>query len=204
MNTQATLADRQLHISLGGDGFLSIPLDTGGKYRLRLQNSGEADAVVLAIESIANIAVLTADGGVLNGFTVFENLQLAMHYGLPLSEREDRQWQSDAHLAMRLCGLDEDALRSFGNAICADLSDTHRWMVGLVRNILCPPDILVLDRTFAGLSRQHVDSRIAMQSVFHTFHPFRPALFVDVDSYELPLIPNCKAEFELGAEPCPC
>jgi hypothetical protein len=204
MSYQVALTGRQIQLSIGGDPLLSIPLDAGGIYRLRVQSSKEVDDVVSAIESIANVAVLPADGGVLNGLTVFENLDLPLHYGVAAIELADGQWQSDAYLAMRYCGMDENQLTALGNTVCADLSETHRWMVGLVRNVLRPPDLLVMDRTFSGLSRQHVDSRVAMQSVFHTFHPFRPALFIDVDSYELPQLPQCKKEFELRAALCPC
>jgi ABC-type nitrate/sulfonate/bicarbonate transport system ATPase subunit len=204
MNFQAIWADGQLRLTRGDGEFVAIAANSGGAYRLRLPNSEQADAAVNALESIARIAVLPSNGGVLGGLTVFENLDLPLHFGLQLAEREDQNWKNIAQLALRQCGLADEQIAVFGKTICADLSNTHRWMVGLVRNILRPPEILVLDRTFSGLSRQHVESRAAMQSAYHLFHPFRPALFVDVDSYELPRISHCKAEFEMGGELCPC
>jgi len=204
MNFQAIWADGQLRLIREDGELCAFALNGGGAYRLRLPNSEQADASVNALEAVAQITVLPGNGGVLGGMTVFENLELPLHFGLQLAEREDRHWRDVAHLALQQCGLGEEQITVFSKTMCAELSDTHRWMVGLVRNILRPPEILVLDRTFSGLSRQHVESRVAMQGVFHLFHPFRPALFIDVDSYELPQIPHCKAEFEMGGELCPC
>jgi hypothetical protein len=204
MNFQATSAAGQLRLSRGDGAFISIALNEGGAYRLRLQNAEQADAVINALESLSTVDVLPSNGGVLGGLPGFEKLDLPLHFGVPLAEREDRHWQGLAHIALRQCGLGDEQIAALGKTMCAELSDTHRWMVGLVRNILRPPEILVMDRTFSGLSRQHVDSRIAMQAVFQVFHPFRPVLFVDVDSYELPQIPHCKAEFEMRGDLCPC
>jgi ABC-type branched-subunit amino acid transport system ATPase component len=91
-----------------------------------------------------------------------------------------------------------------------NLERTERWAVGFARCLLRPPELLVIDRLFAGLSRREANALIAVEAAYHQRHPFRPVLFVDLDSHELPALPDCRTLTELAeltetAEaPCPC
>ena len=85
-----------------------------------------------------------------------------------------------------------------------NIERTLRWTLGLVRCLLRPPELLVIDRMSAGLARLEADALIAVESVYHKRHPFRPVLFVDLDSHELPGLPDCRTLTELAETPCHC
>jgi hypothetical protein len=70
--------------------------------------------------------------------------------------------------------------------------------MGFVRYLLRPPELLVIEHLFAGLTRRQADGLIALEAIYHARHPFRPVLFVDLDSHELPVLPDCRSLTELA------
>ena len=57
---------------------------------------------------------------------------------------------------------------------------------------------------FAGLTRREAVALTATQAIYHRRHPFRTALFVDLDSHELPELPECRSVTHLAEATCPC
>jgi ABC-type branched-subunit amino acid transport system ATPase component len=94
--------------------------------------------------------------------------------------------------ALRLCGLAPDRIAALGRERPMNLERSERWTLGLARCLLRPPQLLVIDRAFAGMARRQADSLIAVEAAYHRRHPFRPALFIDLDSHELPELPGCR------------
>lgn len=203
MGFHATLQGRELTLTGEGGPLLSVPLDQGGRYRVVAPDVTHLELVLQALEAVPGVSVLPAEGGLLGAMSVSANLSLALRYGVDADAAMLRDWEDALQQAFRLCGLSEDRIRSIGREHPVNLDRMDRWLVGYVRYLLRPPEVLVLDRIFAGLSRRQAESVIAMESVYHEFHPFRPTLFVDLDTHGLPEIADCRTTFELEAAVCP-
>lgn len=197
-------AQRTLVLGVDGHERLVIPLDQGGRHRIVTPDAATAKEVVEAFEACAGVGVLPAGGGLLGAMTVAENFSLALRYGADPQEDAAAEWQDALHLAFLVCGLPAERIASIGRERPMNLERIERWLIGFVRNLLRPPELLVLDRVFAGLSRSDVRALIALEAVYHEFHPFRPTLFVDVDTHEMPVVPDCLTRLELEAAACPC
>ncbi|MCX7156301.1 MAG: hypothetical protein NTW45_07660 [Rhodocyclales bacterium] len=201
----ATLEGRRLSLFAGDRLCLTLPLDEGGRHRLVVADPATAQSAVEALEHCPAVGVLPANGGLLGAMTVAENFTLALRYD---GDPEDpRDWEHDLETILALCGLPAERIATLGRQQPMNLERTERWTVGFARCLLRPPELLVIDRLFAGLARREANALIAVEAVYHLRHPFRPVLFVDLDSHELPELPDCRSLTELAetAEaPCPC
>lgn len=198
------LEQRRLRLIDNAGPRLAIPLDRGGRHRIVTADAATADRLVAAYEAWPGTGVLTADGGVLGAMTVAENFSLALRYGADPREDSAATWQHALQLAFELCGMTPERIRDIGRERPMNLERVERWLIGLVRNLLRPPELLVLDRIFGGLSRRQAQTVLALEAVYHDFHPFRPTLFVDIDAHELPAVPDCLSHLELEMPTCPC
>jgi ABC-type ATPase involved in cell division len=198
------LEQRTLVLSGDGERRLAIPLDQGGRHRIVAPDAATVGEVVAAFEACPGVGVLPANGGLLGAMTVAENFALALRYGADPQDDDAGEWQHALQLAFRLCGLPEERIQSIGRERPMSLERSERWLIGFVRNLLRPPELLVLDRVFGGLSRRQAEAIITLEAVYHDFHPFRPTLFVDIDAHELPSVPDCMNRLELEVSTCPC
>jgi ABC-type branched-subunit amino acid transport system ATPase component len=196
----ARIEGRTLTLLAAGEPCLALPLDEGGRHRLVVADSTTAQQVVEALEGCAGVAVLTDNGGLLGALTVAENFALALRYDAEAGDQRD--WEGDLETALLLCGLPAARIATLGREQPMNLERTERWTVGFTRYLLRPPELLVIDRLFAGLARRQADALIAVESVFHRRHPFRTVLFVDLDGHELPELPDCRSLNELAEIPC--
>lgn len=203
MDFATALEQRRLVLSCDAQAVLSLALDQGGCYRLVLPDLARIEAAVVALEAVPGVAVLPPEGGLLGAMAVSANLSLALRYGREADAVTLREWEHELQLAFRLCGVGADRLRELGRELPMRLERTERWLVGFVLQLMRPSELLVLDRALAGLSRRQADAVIALEAVYHQFHPFRPTLFVDLDAHGLPALPNCRATVEIEAQACP-
>ena len=194
----ATVENRRLSLVDGDTPRLVLPLDEGGRHRLVVADSTTAQHVIEALERCPGVGVLPDSGGLLGAMTVAENFALALRYDSDPADSRDREQELET--ALQLCGLPAERLATLGREQPMNLERTERWTLGLVRCLLRPPELLVIDRAFAGLARRQADALIAVEAVYHQRHPFRPVLFVDLDSHELPALPDCRSLTKL-AEP---
>ena len=202
---QASVAERRLSLSAGGCLRLMLPLDEGGRHRLVAGDAAAAQRVVAALECCPGVGVLAGSGGLLGAMTVAENFALALRYDADADDVRD--WDRELEAALQLCGLAPERIAARGRERPMNLERTERWTIGFVRCLLRPPELLVIDRLFAGLPRRQADALIAVEAIYHRRHPFRPVLFVDLDSHELPALPDCRTLTRLAepAEtPCHC
>jgi ABC-type branched-subunit amino acid transport system ATPase component len=186
---------RRFIMTDGDTPCLTLPLDQGGRHRLVVGDSATAHAVVAALEACPGVRVLPGGGGLLGALTVAENFALALRYDA--DPADPRDWEAELEAALRLCGLPPHRIAALGRERPMNLDRTERWTVGFVRYLLRPPELLVIDRLFAGLARRQADALIAVESAYHRRHPFRAVLFVDLDGHELPELPDCNSLFEL-------
>lgn len=200
MSLRAHLEQRTLLLTGNGEQrLLAIALDRGGRHRIIAPDAATAGQLGDALEACPGVGLLPANGGLLGAMTVAENFSLALGYGADPQENGAGDWQHPLQLAFELCGLSPERIRDIGRERPMSLERIERWLVGLVRNLLRPPELLVLDRVFAGLSRRQAEALIALEAVYHDVHPFRPTLFVDIDAHELPAVPDCLNSLELEA-----
>lgn len=204
MTLEVRIEQRRLRLGCDGESLLTIPLDQGGRHRIVVPDAATARLAVEALEACPGVGILPANGGLLGAMTVAENFALALRYGADPREESSADWQHALQLAFELCGMPQERIGSIGRARPMSLDHVERWLVGLVRNLLRPPELLVLDRIFSGLSRRQAETLIRLEAVYHDFHPFRPTLFVDIDTHELPTVPDCLNRLELEAHACPC
>ncbi|MCX7180764.1 MAG: hypothetical protein NTX56_19035 [Proteobacteria bacterium] len=198
------LEQRTLVLTSDGERRLVIPLDQGGRHRIIAPDAATIQCIVDAFEACPGVGVLPASGGLLGAMTVAQNFALALRYGADPQDAAASEWQHAMQLAFELCGLPQERIRSIGRERPMSLERVERWLVGFVRNLLRPPELLVLDRVFGGLSRRQAEAVIALEAVYHEVHPFRPTLFVDIDAHELPAVPDCLNRLELEMIACPC
>lgn len=200
MRWEAIRQQRQLRLRHRGEAVLDLPLDQGGHYRLVAPDIASIDAVLAALEAVPGVAVLPAEGGLLGAMTVSANLSLALSYGVEVDAQARRDWDRRLQLAFKLCGIGEERQRSLAREQPMHMPRQERWLAGFMLHLMRPPELLVFDRAFAGLSRSQAETVIALESVYHEFHPFRPTLFVDLDAHGLPALPQCRGTVELGVE----
>jgi hypothetical protein len=204
MPLSVRLEQRTLVLASDGEQRMMIPLDQGGRHRIVAPDAATAAEVVAAFEACPGVGVLPANGGLLGAMTVAENFALALRYGADPQDDAADDWQHALQLAFELCGLPPERILSIGRERPIGLERLERWLIGFVRNLLRPPELLVLDRVFGGLSRRQAETIITLEAVYHDLHPFRPTLFVDIDSHELPAVPDCMNRLDLETLACPC
>lgn len=193
---RATIADRLLTLNEDDAPRLTISLDQGGRHRLIAGDGAIARDAVAALEDCPGVSILPASGGLLGNLTVADNFALLLRYDTDTSDRSVRDQDLDA--ALQLCGLTPQRIAILARQQPMNLESGERWKVGFVRYLLRPPELLVIDRLFAGLTRRQANGLIAVEAVYHARHPFRPVLFVDLDSHELPILPDCRSVAELA------
>jgi ABC-type branched-subunit amino acid transport system ATPase component len=191
----ATVTERRLTLTEGDTPRLAQPLDAGGRHRLVVGDGEVARQVVDALEACPGVGVLPADGGLLGNLTVAANFALVLRY----DEDADRSARDrDLDTTLQFCGLTPERIAVLAREQPMNLDRIERWKLGFARWLLRPPELLVIDRLFAGLTRRQADGLIAFQAIYHERHPFRPVLFVDLDSHELPALPGCRSSTELS------
>ena len=198
----AAIDARRLVLSAGDAFRLELALDEGGRHRLVVEDIASARRAVASLESCPGVGVLTATGSLPGAMTVAESLALALRYGQEETEPGDDEHEMEA--ALQLCGLTPQRIATLGSEQPMKLARTERWTIGLARWLLRPPELLVIDRLFAGLTRREAEELTATEAIYHRRHPFRTALFVDLDSHELPELPECRSVTHLAEAPCPC
>ncbi len=198
----AVIEGRHLVLRRAGTPCLTLPLDLGGRHRLVVADAATARRVVSTIEACPGSGILPASGGLLGAMSVAENFSLALRYGEEEAVTGDDERQLVA--ALRLCGLSDPRIAALGRELPMKLDRAERWTAGFARWLVRPPELLVIDRLFAGLTRREVDALIAVEAAYHRRHPFRPVLFVDLDSHELPELPECRSLTDLAESPCHC
>lgn len=191
----ARMEGRRFIMTDGDTPCLTLPLDQGGRHRLVVGDSATAHAVVAALEACPGVRILPGGGGLLGALTVAENFALALRYDADADDPRD--WEAELEAALLLCGVPAHRIAVLGRERPMNLDRTERWTVGFVRHLLRPPELLVIDRLFAGLARRQSDALIAVESAYHRRHPFRAVLFVDLDGHELPELPDRRSLSEL-------
>jgi len=191
----ATVTGRLLTLSEGDAPRLAISLDQGGRHRLVAGDGAIAEAAVATLEDCPGVGILPAGGGLLGNLTVADNFALLLRYEADDGDRKARDQDLDA--ALRFCGLTPERTADLAREQPMNLKRSERWKVGFVRYLLRPPELLVIDRLFTGLTRRQADELITVEAIYHARFPFRPVLFVDLDSHELPVLPDCRSLVEL-------
>lgn len=176
-----------------------IALDQGRCRRLLVPDEDCAIRVLARLEALPGVAVLPADGGVVGRLTVAQNLWLALRYGRGREDAPTLYWEDLLRRALDRCGWPARQQRDWLNQPVGALDALERWRAGLLRHVLCPPELLVLDRVFLGLARQQANAVLAMCALLRSFHPFRTLLFLDVDAHELPILGGCMEPLHLPA-----
>jgi len=205
MNWQAQIIEQRCIVLLQDTNErMRIPLDEGGRFRLIAPDSNSVQNLVAALEELSAVGVLVANGGLLGAKTVAENFAIVLHYGTDARDNITTEWEDTLNTALRLAGMSDERIASIGRELPMNLSRTERWLLGFVRCVLRPPELLVFDRIFSGLTRREAEALVALETIFHEFHPFRPVLFIDLDTHELPVIRDCLQEFHIEESSCLC
>jgi len=200
MSMHATVSGRLLNLYEGDARRLAISLDQGGRHRLVAGDGAIARDVVAALEDCPGVGILPANGGLLGNLTVAANFALLLRYDDDAGDRSARDQDLDA--ALQYCGLTPERIAVLAREQPMNLERSERWKLGFVRYLLRPPELLVIDRLFAGLTRRQADGLIAVEAIYHARHPFRPVLFVDLDSHELPVLPDCRSLIDIAEAAC--
>lgn len=157
---------------------LEIALDHGEQAHLVLTEAAAADALATALALSPRIGLLPADGGLPATLPVAESLALALTWdGEPaLGSTWDRRLEQ----AFDLCGFTAIERATLSRQRPLELTRSTRWRLGLIRYLVRPPELLVCDRTFAGLSPAEADIANNGMAIFHALHPFRAMLRIDL------------------------
>lgn len=178
-----------------------LPFDQGGCHRLIVADAAMLSELVEHMESTSDaIAVLPANGGLLGAVTVAENLALALYYATYRRDSIATEWESALQQALQLAGISKERIDCIGQELPMHLPHAERLLIGIVRYILRPPEVLVFEHVFATLTRREAEAFIALAALFNAYHPFRPTLFIDLDTHGLPSLPDCRQQVRLEAE----
>ncbi len=199
---EVAIEARHLLLIRGDTVCLDLPLDQGGRHRLVVEDVAAARRVVAGLEACPGVGILTAAGSLPGAMTVAESLALALRYGQDMVDARDDEREME--MALQLCGVSAQRIELLGSEQPMRLPRMERWAIGLARWMLRPPELLVIDRLFAGLTRREAEALISVQAAYHRRHPFRTALFVDLDTHELPELPQCRSLAHFAEDACPC
>lgn len=194
-------AKRQLRLLDAGRCRFELPFDQGGRYRLIVPDLADLRAIINAAENASDaLTVLPANGGLLGAATVAENFAIALHYATDSRDKVATEWDSALQQALQLAGMSPERIARIGREQPMHLPRPERLLLGMVRHILRPPEVLIFDHVFASLTRREADAFIALDTLFHAYHPFRPTLFIDLDTHGLPELPDCRQELRLETD----
>ncbi len=178
-----------------------LAFDQGGRYRLIVADLTDLRAIMSAVEHVSDaVTVLPGNGGLLGAATVAENFAIALHYATAPQDKVTTEWESALQQALQLAGMSPERIARIGREQPMHLPRPERLLLGMVRHILRPPEVLVFANVFAALTRREAEAFIALDTLFHTYHPFRPTLFIDLDTHGLPDLPDCRLEVRLNME----
>lgn len=175
---------------------LEIALDHGMQAHLVLAATAEADALIRACEAVPAMGLLPADGGLPATLPVATSLALALTW-----DREPAlgsSWDQRLELAFTLCGFTTEESAALGRRRPLDLPRMTRWRLGLIRHLVRPPDLLILDRVFDGLAPAEANIIHDGLALFHTLHPFRATLRIDLAAHDA-----SRGTLSPEAVPCP-
>lgn len=178
---------------------LEIALDHGEQAHLVLAEAASADALATALARSPRIGLLPADGGLPATLPVAESLALALTW-----DRESAlgsTWDRRLELAFGLCGFTDEESATLGRQRLLDLTRSTRWRLGFIRYLVRPPELLVCDRAFAGLTPAEAEIAHHCMAVFHTLHPFRAMLRIDLATHDAPRASDVTAPAEVAS--CP-
>ena len=185
----ASLRDRVLELILQSQRRLRLALDHGAGVRIVVGHSDDVPPILRSLEPLSGVSVLPADGGLLGGTSVAGHFALALGQHGTAQDEVRGAWEYRLLMAWQMCGVGEAEARRLGRALPQTLTQSERWLSGLVLQMLRPLDVLVVDRAFAQLSRREMTHVCGHLEAFRRFHPFRPLLLIDVDVPGLPELP---------------
>jgi ABC-type transporter Mla maintaining outer membrane lipid asymmetry ATPase subunit MlaF len=200
MRFAAGIEGGRLRLLADDNAVIDLSLNEGGRHRIIVEDAVQARQVVAVLEECDGIGVLTAAGSLPGAMPVAESMALVLRYHQDSVDSADDERQLES--ALYLCGLPAARIAGLGREQPMKLDRVERWRIGLARWLLRPPELLVIDRAFAGLTRREAETLIAAEASYHLRHPFRAALFVDLDSHELPELPDCRSLVHLAELAC--
>jgi len=180
---------------------LTLARGHGGVYRALAGQAQIVESVVAACDCVEGVHVMPGDGGWLATMPFAAQLALALRHGVPDRIEEADDTQQRLAMALRVCQVDEAQLRSWMTQPAQRMPRMLRWRMGLVLRLVRPAELLVLERAFAGLSRQQAQTVLDLVEAYQQIYPFRPLLLLDLDTHDLPSPPQLREVAELAAVP---
>lgn len=201
MTTRWTVRFAQRQVTLAGtDGQLTLALDQGERQRLVVSDAAAADALVATLAECPGTGILPAGGGLPGGFSITENLALALAWNDPAATQTvDTLLQS----AFEWCGFNRGDLGQLGRRRLLELSPAERWRIGLVRFLVRPPELLVFDRLTAACTFAEAKTVEDGVALYHAVHPFRSSVRIKLAGPMTPALPEAPSHFADSRVSCP-
>lgn len=167
---------------------LGIALDHGEQAYLMLTEAASADALVAALDDNPRIGLLPADGGLPATLPVAESLALALTWDS--KPALGGAWDRRLDQAFGLCGFTAEESATLSRHRPLDMARSTRWRLGFIRYLVRPPELLIYDRVFAGCTPGEAKCIADCIVLFHTLHPFRATLRLDLALRDTPPLPD--------------
>lgn len=195
---QAVWHGTKIQLQRGLDTVASVTLPHGGLHQWFSKGPDTHVEVLQALQSCAGVAVMSAEGDLLGSLSVAANLSLALEYGQsPDSQSRDAL---DALLldALSQCGMEVAVALPWSQKRIGDLDRPQRWLAGLLRHLVRPPELLVLDRCTEGLALTQWQSVQNWVDCFTRLHPFRPVVLLDREDQRAHVLACARPVIRLG------
>lgn len=168
----------QRRVTIEGDGAqLSFALDRGERKRFSVSDAATAAALVATLADCPEVGLLPADGGLPVSLTVAENLSLALTWDAASPPSLDLLLQQ----AFAWCGFNGDP-GQLARRRLIELSRDERLRIGLLRFLVRPPELLVVDCLATHPSPDEAKSVAEGIALYHAVHPFRSSLQIEPGS----------------------
>ena len=174
-----------LHDSAGA-ALVEVAPGSGATYRLIVRDAASCERLIAEMLLNARTQVVPQSGGLMSSLSVLENVVLpSVYHGLvaktQLAELVYREFDD--------CGVP----RKEAEALCAkavtDLTPFERRLTALVRALMMRPSLLVMERSFEGLSAQAMQEVTRFPEHYRRSVPTGTVVMLDLAGMMCPEIP---------------
>lgn len=161
----------------GDSSHLVFKLNSGRTYQVLSSSRSKKISLLHRLASLANIALIASEGGLISNLTVQENILLPVQYRSIMSD--DSALQNAIAILMRF-KLSQNEVFQMLQLPPANLSLFERRLVSFARAMVVEPEILVCDTIFEGLTDDEVAIVSRFNVFFHLHFPFRTVIFLEL------------------------
>ena len=174
----AAPAPTELRANLELRGLIEAGFNSGRTFSVLYRSKPQRNSLLLRLHALANVGLISSDGGLLSNLSLQENILLPVQYHNAMSDQ--RALQKVCEILSHF-GLNQKQVSGFLLQAPAQLSLYQKRLASFVRAMLSEPQLLLCDSIFEGLSTDEMALTSQFDDLFHLHFPFRTSIFLELD-----------------------